>query len=315
MVTMHATCVNYPDLLMLANMYQHKASFPFTPGLEWAGRVVATGSSVSNVVVGDRVMGSGGGGLSTHLRVDCRSLTLIPERLSYSQAAGYWIGFTTAYHCLVERGQIKKGEWLLVNGGTGGMGMAAILLAKQLGAHIICTGGTDEKLQQVSDFAGIPRKHCINYRRNETYAKAVKACTPNGRGVDLVFDPVGGAAGMEGLRSTAWGARILIVGFTSGVRQEIAANYVLIKGLTIMGCRAGEYIRRTPNGMETVGVPRRDMLMKMAANGLVPLVCGEYSLTTDGVRDCFRDLYERRVVGRVCVVVPSHEIETSSSKL
>jgi len=303
LLTMHATCINYPDLLMLADGYQHKATFPFTPGLEYAGKITAIGVGVTNFKIGDRVMGNGNG-LSSHITVNSNAITTIPNNLSYIQAASFWVGFTTAYHCLIERGNLQKGEWLLVNGGTGGMGMAAILLAKQIGAHVICTGGTDEKLNQVSSFAKVPRSQCINYRTNEKYAKLVKACTPNGRGVDVVFDPVGGEAGMEALRSTSWGARILIVGFTSGIRQEIAANYVLIKGLTIMGCRAGEYIRRTPNGMEKVGIPRKQMLMKMAAKGLVPCVSGEYPFTTVGVRNCFRDIFERRIVGRACVVVP-----------
>lgn len=307
-VTIHSTCINYPDLLMLSNDYQHTPSFPFTPGLEWAGEITQVGSSISQYKPGDRVTGTGLG-LSTHRILDPTStpLTPIPSNLTYPQAAAFWVGFSTAYHCLVERAQLQKGQWILINGGTGGMGMAAVLLAKHLGAHVICTGGTDVKLQQVATFAGLPLHQCINYTTHPKFAALVKGCTPNSRGVDVVFDPVGGPVGMESVRATTWGATVLVVGFTgasdAAQKQQYAANYILIKGLTVMGCRAGEYIRRTENGATAVGQPRRARLMAMAEEGLVPLVCREYSLTTKGVRDCFGDLYERRITGRACVVM------------
>lgn len=306
LIHINAACVNYPDLLMIANKYQHKPTFPFTPGMEWAGKVIQVGSSVKAYKPGDRVMGVGGG-LAEYKQIHSSSvLSIIPDRLSYTQAASFWVGFTTAYHCLVERGHLKKGEWLLVNGGTGGMGMAAILLARHIGANVICTGGTDEKLLKVSEFANIPFSNCINYNKNEQFSKLVKSKTPNNRGVDIVFDPVGGNPGMECLRSTTWGARLLIVGFTSGVHQKYSANYILIKGLTVIGCRAGEYIRRVENGIEKVEIPRRNELLKLATNGLVPFISNTYPFTTTGVRNCFRDLFERRIVGRACVVM-NHE--------
>lgn len=228
LVRIRSTCLNYPDLLMLSDQYQHKPTFPFTPGLEWSGIVLRVGTDVTNVRPGDRVLGSGQG-LSSHLCVEANSLTLAPSKLSFSEVASFTVGFNTAYHCLVERAKIQRGEWVLINGATGGMGMAAVLLCRHLGAHVVCTGGTNEKLKKISDFADIPWDCCLNYCELTNYAKQAKACTPNGRGVDIVFDPVGGAAGMEALRSTAWGARVLVVGFTSGVRQQYPANYLLIK--------------------------------------------------------------------------------------
>ena len=310
-VSIKATCVNYPDLLMLANQYQHQASFPFVPGLEWAGQITHTGASVQGYKVGDRIMGTGSG-LCSHKTIDTTTTfpLLVPESLTYSQAAAFWVGFSTAYHCLVERGGLQPGQWILINGGTGGMGMAAVLLAKQLGAHVVVTGGTNEKLKQVCQCAHVPIHCCINYRQTPAFSQRVKACTPNNRGVDMVFDPVGGQVGVEGLKSTSWGGTILVVGFTGvseSMYQTYAANYILIKGLTVMGCRAGEYLKRKGRAGTAIAQARRQTLFEMASKGLVPYVCAEYVMTTTSVRKCFRDLYKRRIVGRAVVVLGGEE--------
>ena len=190
LVKIKSSCINYPDLLMLADGYQHKPKFPFTPGLEWSGVVLRVDPSVTNVRPGDRVVGTAKG-LSSHLLVEASTLVVFPERLSFSEAASFFVGFNTAYHCLVERANVQAGEWVLVNGATGGMGMAAVLLCRHLGAHVVCTGGTEDKLNSVSKFAGIPSECCLNYRESPQFSSLVKTCTPGNRGVDVVFDPVG----------------------------------------------------------------------------------------------------------------------------
>ena len=298
---------------MLSNSYQHMPNFPWTPGLEWSGTIINLGEEAHRAGwrVGMNVTGNGSG-LSSVIFRDYRELMRMPEAFSYAEAAGFWVGMSTAYHVLVERANLKKNERVLVNGATGGMGMAACLLAKKIGAHVYATGGSDLKLARVAEFAGIPREHCINYTENSNFSSFIKERT-NAQGVDVVFDPVGGSAGLEGLKSTAWGARYCIVGFTSGTRQLLKSNYVLIKGLSVLGCRAGEFVRQSEDS-DSLQQHRRERLLAWAKeDGLTPLIDREYAFTTEGVQACFLDILERKVVGRAVVTMPA--LEQSSSCL
>ena len=303
-VEVKASCINYPDLLMLCGKYQHKPSFPFTPGMEWAGTIIKCGEEARRAgwQNGDDVMGSGSGLASVLTVPNYHGLKRIPSSMSYAHAASFWVGFSTAYHCLIERANLQRGEYVLVNGATGGVGMAAVLLAKKVGARVLATGGSDAKLEQLSKFANIEKQHCINYTSHADFSGIVKS-KADGRGVNVVFDPVGGASGLEALRSTAWGARYLIVGFTSGTRQVLKSNYVLIKGLTVMGCRAGEYARRMDANTIDTELQRQSDLLGWAEDGLLPFVCRKYKFTTEGVQACFMDLLERRIVGRAVITL------------
>jgi NADPH2:quinone reductase len=220
----------------------------------------------------------------------------MPAGYTYAQGACFNIGYTTAYHCLIERGKLQRGETCLIHGATGGMGLAAVHLAKVIGARVIATGGSDEKLAVVKAQGA----DCvINYNTDEKFAKAVKDAT-GGKGADVIFDPVGGAVFDQSISAAAWGGRILVVGFTSGVRPQAPANIVLIKGLSVLGCRAGEIIRRTPNGIKMVAEPRMKQLLEWANAGkLVPYVSHQFPLEQIG--GAFKALLERQIIGRVVV--------------
>eukprot|EP00946_MAST-07B_sp_MAST-7B-sp1_P002979 g2979.t1 len=279
--------------------------------MEWAGQIIDVGRDAwaAGWRRGDDVMGTGSG-LSSVLTVnDHRDLKRMPKTFSYSQGSAFWVGMSTAYHCLVERANLQKGERILINGATGGMGMAAVLLAKKIGAQVYATGGADSKLARVSKFTGIARERFLNYTKHESFSSIVKTQT-NQEGVDVVFDPVGGRVGVEGLKATAWGARYCIVGFTSGTKQVLRSNYVLIKGLTVLGCRAGEFVRQSEDG-EILEQQRRQHLLAWAEDDLVPMVGSTYEFTSQGVQKCFYDLLERKVVGRAVVVMPTEEQNVS----
>jgi NADPH2:quinone reductase len=302
LIQVQACCINFPDLLQTAGLYQHKLPLPYTPGMEFAGDILALGRECGNrFQVGDRVMGAGiSGGLSTHIVAHEAGLHRVPTPFSYDQAASFMVGATTAYHCLVERAKVQPGEWVLVNGATGGMGMAAVHICKALGAKVVATGGTNAKLAVVKAQGA---DHVINYNTTPKYRDEVKQVTGQD-GVAVVFDPVGGDVFSESLRCTAWGARVLVLGFTSGVRPQAAMNYVLIKGLSLLGCRAGEYVRRHPEGYAAIQQPRLETLLGWAETGQLqpPHVSHRLPFTTEGVKECFRCLDQRQVVGRACVL-------------
>lgn len=294
-IKVKAACVNYPDLMNTANAHQHKQELPFTPGMEFAGEVKAVGSKVRAPSVGDRVIVNGKG-FADEVIVHHKACTVMPEALSFSQGAAFTVGYTTAYHCLIERANLQKGETVLVNGATGGMGLAAVQIARAIGARVIGTGGADHKLDVVTSQGAA---HVLNYKSHPKFAKDVKELT-NGEGVDVVYDPVGGDVLRESLSAVRWGGRVLVVGFTSGDRIPLPSNIVLIKGLTVIGCRAGEYIRRTPDGANAVYAPRMKQLWRWAHEGrLVPYISHEFPL--EEVRDAFLCVHKREVVGRVCV--------------
>ena len=209
----------------------------------------------------------------------------------------------------MERAQIdsSRDKWILVNGATGGMGFAAVQMAKHFGLNVIATGGTDEKLKVVKEVGGADE--VINYNKNPNFSKDVKKLT-NGAGADIVFDPVGGDAFDQALRSTAFGARVCIVGFTSGKHPNIPANYALIKCLAILGCRAGEYILHKPTMDPDT---RLKKMIKLAQSpALAPHVSSVYPFTSAGVQAAFKELQDRKVIGRVCVDVSQEDKKLSS---
>mmetsp|Transcript_10016 Transcript_10016/g.19033 ORF Transcript_10016/g.19033 Transcript_10016/m.19033 type:complete len:298 (-) Transcript_10016:2049-2942(-) len=290
-------------MLQTTNGYQHKQRFPYIPGFEVSGVVVKTGRRVANrFALGDRVMGvTESGGMQTVTVLDARECRKVPDGFTFAQGSAFWVAYSTGFHCLVERGRVKASDVVLVNSATGGMGFAAAQLAKRVfGCTVIATGGSDEKLAAVKANIGVD--HVINYTTNPQFSERVKSLT-GGKGVDLVFDPVGGDVFLQGLKSTAFGARVLVVGFTSGDWSKISANYVLIKCLSIIGCRAGEAVQRHPTGFESILKPRIDALLRWAEQGkLRPLVSHTFPLTQQGVQGAFRCVLNRKVIGRVCVV-------------
>lgn len=239
LVRVRAASLNYPDLLMTRGAYQMKPALPFTPGMEMAGEVVAAEAN-SGFALGERVVaGTRLGSFAELIAVDVGAARRVPEALSFGQAAALGAAYLTAYVALVALGRMQAGEWVLVHGATGGVGLAAVDLAHAMGARVIATSRSADKL------AIVARDYPVEIGLSvPDFRDAVKDLT-NG-GAHLVFDPVGGHVFDESTRCIAWGGRLLVVGFTSGRIASIPANIPLIKGFSVIGVRAGEHGRRDP---------------------------------------------------------------------
>jgi len=292
-VAVHAAGINFPDILMCAGEYQLKPELPFVPGVEVSGEVIEIGAGVSDVAIGGRVIAKMRfGGYADEVVVDAGQLSPWPDGFDAAEAATFLAGHGTAWHALVERGHLRPGEVLLVHGAGGGVGLAAVELGKALGAVVIATASSDEKLD-VARARGAD--HLIRYDR-EPFRDAVKRITQN-RGADVVFDPVGGEVFEQSLRCINWGARILVVGFTGGIGLA-RTNLVLMKGASIVGVRAGEAVRRDP----ALGQARLKALYELAAQGRIkPHVSHRVPLPR--FAEAMRLLTDRKAIGRVALTM------------
>ena len=238
-IRVRAAAVNFPDILTVQGKYQHKPPLPFIPGSEAAGEIIAVGEGVTDVKNGDRVIAGGLGGYAEEMQVAAASLRKIPSGIGYAEAAGFTVAYLTAYVALVRRARLEAGEWLLVHGAAGGVGLAAVDLGKHLGARVIATASTEAKRDFLKSY-GADRVLPSSGFREE-----VKAIT-GGEGANVIYDPVGGDVFDESTRCIAFDGRIAIIGFTSGRIPSISVNMPLIKGYSILGVRAGEYGRKFP---------------------------------------------------------------------
>ncbi|MDP6951951.1 MAG: NADPH:quinone oxidoreductase family protein, partial [Alphaproteobacteria bacterium] len=224
--------VNFPDKLVVEGKYQHKPALPFVPGREIAGEVIGTGQAVMASV--------NFGGFAEAAVVPRHALRPIPEGLSMAQAAAFSVATHTAYVALLERGQMTAGEVVLVLGAAGGVGLATVQLAAALGATVVAVASTEEK-RQAALVAGAD--HAI--APGEDLKERVQALT-DGHGADIVFDPVGGDAFDAAIRTLAWDGRYLVIGFAAGRIPILRVNRALIKGISVIGVRAGEHVRQNP---------------------------------------------------------------------
>jgi NADPH2:quinone reductase len=287
-----AASVNFPDLLMTRGEYQLKPPLPFTPGLDLAGEVAVLGEGVAAFQIGDAVVGGARlGGFAEYAVLDAAGLSPKPEALSFAEAAAYPAAYLTAYVSLVRRAQVQPGEWVLVHGAAGGVGLAAVDLAKVLGCRVIAASASNEKL------AVIEREYAPDAVVNVTggFREQVKAIT-GGRGADVIYDPVGGDVFDESVRCIAFDGRLLVVGFTSGRIPTISVNMPLIKGFSVMGVRAGEYGRQFPDK----GRENARAVADLAASGKIkPRVHAELPL--DQWRAAFDLLANRQVIGKAVI--------------
>jgi len=290
-IRLRAVSVNFPDILLTQGKYQLKLEPPFTPGMDMAGEIDALGADVEGFKVGDAVAGGARfGGFAEYAVVKAEGLQHKPENMSFSEAAAYPAAYLTAYVSLVRRGNLKAGDTLLVHGASGGVGLAAVDVGKLLGATVIATSASDEKLDKVVAYGA-------DYALNVTqgFKDRVKALT-GGRGADVIYDPVGGDVFDESVRCIAFDGRLLVIGFTSGRIATVPTNMPLIKGFSVVGVRAGEYGRQFPErGAENI-----KQIWEWAREGKTrPYVYAEVPLneTLDG----FRMLINREVVGKVIV--------------
>src|SRR5664279_5612274 len=292
-VAVRAAGINFPDILMAAGQYQLKPELPFTPGVEAAGDVIEVDGAVRGVAVGDRVIVKmRHGAYADEAVVTPAQLIPLPSNFDYAEGATLLAAHGTAYHGLIDRGRLQPGEVLLVHGAGGGVGLAAVEMGKMLGAVVIAAASSEEKLA-VAQARGAD--HLVLYGR-EPFRDAVKRITA-GRGVDVVFDPVGGEIFENSMRCIAWGARILVIGFTGGIGLA-RTNLLLIKGASVLGVRAGEAVRQNPE----LGEVRLKALLEWAEAGRIrPNV--SHRLPLDDYAKAMRLLIERKAIGRVALMM------------
>jgi NADPH2:quinone reductase len=293
LVRVRAASVNFPDLLMTRGEYQFKPPLPFTPGLDLAGEVAALGEGVTSLSVGNAVVGGARlGGFAEYAVLSAQALKPKPARLSFAEAAAYGAAYLTAYVALVRRARLEPGEWVLVHGAAGGVGLAAIDLAKALGARVIAASASDEKLAQVQ--ALYAPDAIVNVTGG--FRERVKEIT-GGHGADVIYDPVGGDVFDESVRCIAFDGRLLVIGFTSGRIPTVSVNMPLIKGFSVMGVRAGEYGRQFPEK----GRENAEAVWRMADESVIqPHVHAELPL--ERWREAFELLSARKVVGKAVLV-------------
>ncbi|WP_024507149.1 NADPH:quinone oxidoreductase family protein [Bradyrhizobium sp. ARR65] len=292
-IAIRAAGINFPDILMAAGEYQLKPELPFTPGVEAAGDVVEMDGAVRGVALGEKVIvRMRYGAYAEEAVVAPTQLTPLPGNFDYAEGATFLAAHGTAYHALVDRGQLQAGEVLLVHGAGGGVGLAAVEIGKLLGATVIAAASSEQKLS-VAQARGAD--HLVLYSR-EPFRDAVKRIT-GGRGADVVFDPVGGEIFENSLRCIAWGARLLVIGFTGGIGLA-RTNLVLIKGASVLGVRAGEAARKNPALAEA----RMQALLQWAEAGRVrPNI--SHRLPLAEYAQAMRLLIERKAIGRVALIM------------
>ncbi len=288
-IRIRAAAVNFPDILTVQGKYQHRPPLPFIPGSEAAGDVVALGDGVTHLKIGDRVICGGLGGYAEEMQVSTASLRTIPSGVGYAEAASFTVAYLTAYVALVRRARLEAGEWLLVHGAAGGVGLAAVDLGKHLGAKVIATASTETKREFLKSYGA---DHVLP---SSGFREKVKEIT-GGEGADVIYDPVGGDVFDESTRCIAFDGRLLIVGFTSGRIPQIGVNLPLIKGYSILGVRAGEYGRKFPEK----GRQNMFAITKLLAEKKIhPHIHARFPLAK--AVDAMRTLQDRTVIGKVVI--------------
>jgi NADPH2:quinone reductase len=289
-IEVHACGVNFPDTLIIEGKYQFKPDLPFSPGGEVAGIVKEVGPGVTRLASGDRVIAATTwGGYAQEAVAQADRVIPMPEGLDFETAAGFLLTYGTSHHALKDRAELKAGETVLVLGAAGGVGLAAIDIAKLMGARVIAAASSDEKLQVCRDHGA---DETINYSR-EDLRERIKALT-GGRGVDVVYDPVGGALSEPALRGMAWRGRFLVVGFAAGGIPSLPLNLPLLKGCAILGVFYGGFMRNEPARNEE---NQRELVAWIQQGKLRPHIYAVYPL--DQAADAMNDLTSRKVTGKV----------------
>lgn len=289
LVRVRAASLNFPDLLMTRGEYQLKPPLPFTLGLELAGEVLDAPAD-SPFRPGDRVFGGQKTGAFAEVaRVDASALRPIPDGMDFATAAALGAAYGTAYTGLVEQGGIQPGQWVLVHGATGGVGLAACDLAKALGARVIAATGSPAKLEALQAAC---QPDAVLLAQGQFREKVAEIT--GGRLCELVYDPVGGDVFDESTRCVAFGGKLLVIGFAGGRIAEISTNIPLIKGFSVVGVRAGEYARRFPERGKAI----RDAMLALAATGqLHPHI--DRRLPLRDWREAFEAMARREIVGKI----------------
>lgn len=241
-IKVHVAGVNFADLLLIAGQYQEKPAFPFVPGAEAAGVITEVGAAVTSLKPGDRVVAlTGLGAFAEEVVVDLPRILSIPDKLEFPAAAGFPVAYGTSHGALAWRARLQPGEWLLVTGAAGGVGLTAVEIGEAMGARVIACARGAEKLAIAREHGA---DHLIDYSR-EDIRERVKSIT-GGHGADVIYDPVGGDIFDACLRSIAWGGRMIVIGFAAGRVPQIPANIVLVKNIDVIGFYWGSYQTHNP---------------------------------------------------------------------
>jgi NADPH2:quinone reductase len=290
-IAVAAAGLNFPDLLMVEGKYQVKPELPFIPGLEVSGTVLECSAGVTHVKPGDRVLAFArkGGGFATEIVLPGAIVTPIPDAMDFTTAAAFPVAYGTAHFALEYRGGLKAGQTLLVLGATGGVGLAAIEIGKMMGARVIAAAGGSEKTA-IARATGAD--DVIDYSTENIRDRVLELT--NKKGVDVVFDPVGGSAFEQSVRCIGWEGRILVVGFASGDIPKVAANMILVKNFSVVGVVFGEHSFRYPDESRA----RLGTLLKAwEAGTLKPRVWKAFPMAD--VKSALSEISGRRVIGKV----------------
>lgn len=284
--------VNFPDVLMVAGKYQVRPELPFSPGAEMSGEVIELGEGVTGIDKGARVLCMVGyGGMAEEICVPAKAVVPIPEGMDFRTAAAVMLTYGTSYHALKQRASLQPGETLLVLGAAGGVGLAATELGALMGATVIAAASSAEKLELAKQHGAT---HLINYTEG-SLKEQVKALT-DGRGVDVIYDPVGGPLFDDCLRSLAWRGRLLVIGFASGEIPKAPANLPLLKGSSIVGVFWGAFTQHEPKAHEE---NMRELVGWFRSGELKPHIADVLPLDRAG--DAMRILADRKAMGKVVV--------------
>ena len=297
LIEIKAASLNFPDLLIVQNKYQLKPPLPFVPGAEYAGVVQALGEGVSHLKVGQHVAClSGTGGFGTHTLAPAALCMPLPDSFPFVDAAAFIMIYATSHHALLDRAQLKTGETVLILGAAGGVGTAAIQIAKQAGARVIAATSTDEKCALCKS---IGADDTINYSRDtppKEFREAIKSLT-QGKGPDVIYDPVGGDFAEPALRSIAWRGRYLVVGFASGPIPSLPLNLALLKGASIVGVFWGDFSRREPIAQ---GVMMQELAQWYAQGKIKPVI--DRTMPMSELKTAYAHMGSRGVMGKLVLV-------------
>lgn len=292
-IAVRAAGCNFSDILMLQGRYQIRPELPFVPGREAAGVVAEIGAGVSGIAVGDRVLAfTHLGAFAEKVVVSAADAFSMPAEMPFEHGAAIPIVYPTSHAALVDRAGIRPGETLLVHAAAGGVGLAAVQIGRALGARVIGTASGEDKLAIVRA-AGA--EVAIDYREQDFVPIVLEAT--DGRGADVIYDPVGGDTTDRSLRCIAWKGRLLVVGFAGGEIPEIRANRIMLKNIAVVGLHWPVYAEKEP---ETVRAIHEDLMRLYARGDIRPLIHATHPL--ERVGDALGDLADRRTVGKVIIV-------------
>jgi NADPH2:quinone reductase len=293
LIEIKAASLNFPDILIVQNKYQFKPKLPFVPGSEYAGVVVSVGEGVDNLAVGQHVAClSGTGGFGTHTIAPAALCLPLPASFPLADAAAFIMTYGTSHHALLDRAQLKAGETVLILGAAGGVGTAAIQIAKVAGAKVIAAASTAEKCARC---LSIGADAVINYA-TEDLREALKRLT-DGKGPDVIYDPVGGALAEPAFRSIAWRGRYLVVGFASGPIPALPFNLALLKGASIVGVFWGDFAKREPHHNARM---MTELAQWYAQGKIKPVI--DQTMPMSALKAAYAHMGSRGVIGKLVMV-------------